>query len=81
MNKRLVTPGAIISEKIAPENAIADADPTGSGDVWGATFFVRLLQGDDVRTAMTTANRAGARNCQHRGATGLHQFLKGRTLA
>ena len=81
VSKKLVTPGAIISEKLAPAHTVIDGDPTGSGDVWGATFFIRLLRGDDVRTAMIAANHAGARNCHHRGATGLHQFLKGRTLA
>lgn len=80
VNKRLSRPGAVISERI-DACPTQDGDPTGSGDVWGATFFTRLLLGDDVRAAMTEANRAGARNVQHRGATGLHQFLKGRISA
>jgi sugar/nucleoside kinase (ribokinase family) len=74
----LSKPGSVRSEKIAAPETPADADPTGCGDVWGATFFTRLLLGDDVRAAMTEANRIAARNVQHRGATGLHQFLKGR---
>jgi len=77
VNKKLSTPGTVISERIDAVETPGDADPTGSGDVWGATFFTRLLMGDDVRAAMVEANRAGARNVQHRGATGLHQFLKG----
>lgn len=78
IHKKLSTPGSAISEMIPAVPLAEDGDPTGCGDVWGATFFVRLLRGDDVRTAMIEANRVAARNVQHRGATGLHQFLKGR---
>jgi sugar/nucleoside kinase (ribokinase family) len=53
-------------------------DPTGCGDVWGATFFSRLLAGDDLETAMTEANRLAARNVAHRGARGLFRHLSGR---
>ena len=52
-------------------------DPTGCGDVWGATYFSRLLAGDDVTAAMRAAMIAAARNVEHRGATGLAQFLRG----
>jgi len=52
-------------------------DPTGCGDVWGATYFSCLLAGDDIRTAMQKAAAAAARNVDHRGATGLAQHLKG----
>ena len=52
-------------------------DPTGCGDVWGATYFSRLLAGDDIRSAMRRAASAAARNVDHRGATGLAQYLKG----
>lgn len=78
VNKKLVTPGSIVSEKIEPARVIEEGDPTGSGDVWGSTFFMRLLAGDELRAAMLTANDAASRNVEYRGATGLHQFLKGR---
>jgi hypothetical protein len=52
-------------------------DPTGCGDVWGATYFSRLLAGDDLSRAMQAAMVAAARNVEHRGATGLAQFLRG----
>jgi hypothetical protein len=55
----------------------ADADPTGCGDVWGATYFSRLLAGDNLAAAMHAAHRAAARNVEHRGATGLAHFLRG----
>ena len=53
-------------------------DPTGCGDVWGATLFARLLAGDELEPAMAAANAQAARNVQHRGARGLHLHLQGR---
>lgn len=80
LHKSLSRSGAASSELVTAEPSAGDGDPTGCGDVWGATFFCRLLAGDPLRTAMTTANRTAARNVQHRGATGLHYFLKGKSV-
>ena len=52
-------------------------DPTGCGDVWGATYFSRLLAGDRIVSAMQAAHAAAARNVRHRGATGLAHHLRG----
>lgn len=52
-------------------------DPTGCGDVWGATYFSRLLAGDIMSDALRRAMEAAARNVEHRGATGLAQHLRG----
>jgi sugar/nucleoside kinase (ribokinase family) len=52
-------------------------DPTGCGDVWGATYFSRLLAGDIMSDALRRAMDAAARNVEHRGATGLAQHLRG----
>ena len=52
-------------------------DPTGCGDVWGATFFSRLLAGDMFLAAIQAAHRAAARNVEHRGASGLASYLRG----
>ena len=52
-------------------------DPTGCGDVWGATFFARLLGGDSLEEAMTRANRLAAKNVEYHGARGLRHHLKG----
>jgi hypothetical protein len=52
-------------------------DPTGCGDVWGATHFSRLLAGDMLTDAIAAANRAASRNVEHRGATGLANHLRG----
>lgn len=70
--------GAIRTELIPAKKILTeDTDPTGCGDVWGATYFSRLLAGDDVSRAMQAAMSAAARNVGHRGATGLAQFLRG----
>jgi len=53
-------------------------DPTGCGDVWGATYFSRLLAGDNLDAAILAAHRAAARNVGHRGATGLANHLRGK---
>ncbi|HET7457232.1 MAG TPA: hypothetical protein VFJ74_06235 [Gemmatimonadaceae bacterium] len=57
--------------------AAGSGDPTGCGDVWGATYFSRLVAGDKLTEAMRAANAAAARNVEHRGATGLASFLRG----
>jgi sugar/nucleoside kinase (ribokinase family) len=54
-----------------------EGDPTGCGDVWGATFFARLLAGDGLHEAMLEAHRLAARNVEHRGARGLYHHLVG----
>ncbi len=52
-------------------------DPTGCGDVFGATLFARLLAGEGVEEALGAANRLAARNAAYRGATGLPRHLRG----
>ena len=52
-------------------------DPTGCGDVWGATYFSRMLAGDKLADAMKAAGSAAARNVGHRGTTGLASHLRG----
>jgi len=52
-------------------------DPTGCGDVFGATYYSRLLAGDIITDALRAAIAAAARNVEHRGATGLAHFLRG----
>jgi sugar/nucleoside kinase (ribokinase family) len=60
----------------APVTRVARrGDPTGCGDVWGATCFVSLAAGETVAGAVHAANRAAARNTEYRGAEGLHTFL------
>jgi sugar/nucleoside kinase (ribokinase family) len=76
--RSLVAPGPVRSELIPPDGGALEGDPTGCGDVWGATCFKALLSGADLRTAARTANEASGRNVRHRGARGLYDHLLGR---
>lgn len=76
--RKMAATGTIRSGKVAPEGGAREGDPTGSGDVWGATLFSRLLAGDSLEKAMGEANRMGSRNVEHRGARGLRLHLAGR---
>lgn len=67
----------IRTELIPAELSTRPVDPTGCGDVWGATHFSRLLAGDTLRDAIRAAHRAAARNVEHRGASGLADYLRG----
>ena len=62
---------------VPSEQVIDGGDPTGCGDVWGATYFSRLLAGDNFGDAILAAHRAAARNVGHRGASGLSDYLRG----
>ena len=68
----------IRTELIPAELSTRPLDPTGCGDVWGATHFSRLLAGDMLGDAIRAAHRAAARNVEHRGATGLADHLRGK---
>jgi sugar/nucleoside kinase (ribokinase family) len=57
-----------------------DGDPTGCGDVFGATLFSRLLCGDTFADALHSAVRAAARNVEFRGASGLAHHLRGELI-
>ncbi len=52
-------------------------DPTGCGDVFGASAFARLLAGASVEAALHHATRVAARNAGFRGASGLANHLRG----
>jgi sugar/nucleoside kinase (ribokinase family) len=71
--------GALRTALLAPsaEHAHVKGDPTGCGDVFGATYYSRLLAGDIITDALRSALHAAARNVEHRGATGLAHFLRG----
>lgn len=70
--------GAARTQRVPPELIPREGDPTGCGDVWGASFFAALLGQRDLEIAMRRANQAAGRNVEHRGATGLHHHLQGR---
>lgn len=62
---------------IAAPGSPASGDPTGCGDVWGATFFASLLGGYALEAAAQRAHAAAGRKLSHRGASGLHGHLVG----
>jgi hypothetical protein len=69
--------GAVRTARVPAVPVAGPGDPTGCGDVWGATYFSRMVAGDKLADAMTAAARAAARNVQHRGVTGLAAHLRG----
>ena len=76
------TVGAVRTALAPAVRAATDpGDPTGCGDVFGATHFSRLLAGDNFADALHAALRAAARNVEYRGATGLASFLRGELLS
>ena len=52
-------------------------DPTGCGDVFGATVVSHLIQGDGVEDAVRAGNAFASRNAQYHGATNLQYHLRG----
>jgi sugar/nucleoside kinase (ribokinase family) len=71
----LERPGRVVRIEVPAERVVSAGDPTGCGDVWGATCFVALVRGGGLAEAMREANDAAGRNAQHRGADGLYTFL------
>lgn len=72
--------GAAATSGFVPApRAVADADPTGCGDVWGMTCFASLLEGKSLRAAVERANDLASRNAGHRGASALGRLLAGKS--
>lgn len=69
--------GAPVRSALVPAPAVDAADPTGCGDVFGATACARLVAGDSVDDALRRANAAAARSAAYRGAGGLARHLRG----
>lgn len=69
--------GPIDTRLVAAHHMPEHAEPTGCGDVFGATLVARLVAGDPLEPALRAANAAAARNVTHRGATNLHYHLRG----
>lgn len=63
-----------------PADVKGAGDPTGCGDVFGATLFSRLLCGDTFTCALRAAIKAAARNVAYRGARGLAHHLRGELI-
>jgi sugar/nucleoside kinase (ribokinase family) len=69
--------GLVKTARIAPEGGPVEGDPTGCGDVFGATCVASLLKGMTVEASIEAANRMARRNVTYRGATGLQRHLVG----
>lgn len=74
---RLVRVPGVVQTARVPAPVVEARDPTGCGDVFGATCCARQLAGDDLADAVAAANAAAARSATFRGATGLAAFLRG----
>jgi hypothetical protein len=68
--------GELRASTIPPDAAHLPGDPTGAGDVWGATFFCGLLGGLPLEDAIRRAHRSAGRKLGVRGATGLYEHLR-----
>lgn len=68
--------GTAVTGRLPQEEDAVSGDPTGCGDVWGATFFARLLGGAPMDDAMKDANRLAAKKVEHQGARGLRHHLR-----
>ncbi len=62
----------------ADGSTVEDGDPTGCGDVLGATVVASLVAGASLEDALRLGTRMGTRNVSHRGATGLREHLLGK---
>jgi sugar/nucleoside kinase (ribokinase family) len=81
LGPRAAAPGPIRTA-IVPAPEVPDVrDPTGCGDVFGATLAAQLLRGAPIEDAIRAANTLAARNAQYCGATALHHHLRGEILS
>jgi sugar/nucleoside kinase (ribokinase family) len=69
--------GPVETARVAAPVALESGDPTGCGDVFGATLVAQLLAGHALPDALGAANAAAGRNLAHRGATRLQYHLRG----
>lgn len=73
------TGNPVRTARIPPEGPAVEAgDPTGCGDVFGASVVASLVAGGSLEDALRLGTRMGARNVSHRGATGLREHLLGK---
>ena len=72
--------GAVRTALVPAVQVDTPGDPTGCGDVFGATYFSRLLTGDTFGVALPQRFAPASRNVVFRGAGGLANFLRGELL-
>jgi len=69
--------GLVRTALVPTDGGPVAGDPTGCGDVFGATLMSGLLAGRSLEAAVAAANGAARRNVTYRGASGLQRFLRG----
>ncbi len=74
---RDLSSGPVETSRIPTEVPLEEGDPTGCGDVFGATLVAGLIAGAELEPAIRTANAIAATNMQCRGAPGLRERLRG----
>lgn len=73
------TGSPVRTARISPGGGTVEAgDPTGCGDVFGASVVASLVAGGSLEEALRLGTRMGARNVSHRGASGLRDHLLGK---
>jgi sugar/nucleoside kinase (ribokinase family) len=75
--QRKMGASVVATALVETEGGRAGGDPTGCGDVFGATMTSRLLAGESLEPAIRAANRMAKRNVTYRGASGLQHHLRG----
>jgi sugar/nucleoside kinase (ribokinase family) len=73
--RHLVATGRAVRGSVTVGERPTLGDPTGCGDVWGATMFASLLGGAGIEEGMLRANQLASENVRHRGTSGLLQRL------
>lgn len=74
-------PDGPIRTELVPAPLVDPVDPTGCGDVFGATCCARMLAGEPIDRAVRTANQAASRAATYRGASGLAAHLRGELVS
>ena len=67
--------GSVIRERVPAGSGPAPGDPTGCGDIWGATFFSGVLAGVDRADAMSRAHAMARSKLACSGAEGFRDAL------
>jgi sugar/nucleoside kinase (ribokinase family) len=70
--------GPVETARVTAPVTLESGDPTGCGDVFGATLVGELLAQRPLPDALSAANTAAGRNLGHRGAGRLQYHLRGR---
>ena len=63
---------------VPPLAGLSVVDPTGSGDVYGSSFFLSRLKGESMERSMIHATRIAGFNCTRSGTRRLNEYLRER---